>query len=46
MCYILVWKRSADLENNAKFAQFSGHGIQEYDITNMEEVNNYEKVKH
>ena len=38
-----VVKRSADLHTEAKFAQFSGRGITEYDIMNLEEVQEYEK---
>ncbi|XP_018336590.1 integral membrane protein 2B [Agrilus planipennis] len=40
-----VVKRSADLPNDAKFAQFSGRGIVEFDIVNFEEaMNSLEKI--
>lgn len=38
-----VEKRSADLENGAKFAQFSGKSITEFDIINLGQVIEYEK---
>ncbi|XP_017784330.1 PREDICTED: integral membrane protein 2B [Nicrophorus vespilloides] len=37
-----VVKRSADLHDEAKFAQFSGNGIMEFDIINFHEVEAYE----
>lgn len=39
----LVVKRSADLHSEAKFAQFAGKGITEFDIVNLDEVYAYEK---
>lgn len=39
---ISVVKRSADLHTEAKFAQFSGKGITEFDIINLEEAQAYE----
>lgn len=36
-------KRSANLEPEAKFAQFAGNGITEFDIVNLDEVLAYEK---
>lgn len=38
-----VYKRSADLENGAKFAQFSGKTITEFDIINFAELLMFEK---
>lgn len=38
-----MFKRSADLDNGAKFAQFSGKNIMEVDILNLAEVIEYEK---
>ncbi|XP_018576588.1 integral membrane protein 2C [Anoplophora glabripennis] len=38
-----VVKRSANLQPEAKFAQFAGNGITEFDIVNLEEVLAYEK---
>ncbi|XP_044268613.1 integral membrane protein 2A [Tribolium madens] len=38
-----VVKRSADLHVQAKFAQFSGNKITEFDILNFEDVQDYEK---
>lgn len=37
-----VVKRSADLGSEAKFAQFSGKGITEIDIVNIEDAKAYE----
>ncbi|KAI4464262.1 integral transmembrane protein 2 [Holotrichia oblita] len=39
-----VVKRSADLHTEAKFAQFSGKGITEFDIINLEEAQAYEEA--
>lgn len=41
-----VVKRSAELNAEAKFAQFSGNGITEIDIINFSDVENYEKNLH
>ena len=41
--FVVVVKRSADLHVQAKFAQFSGNKITEYDIFNLEDVLEYEK---
>lgn len=38
-----VVKRSADLHPEAKFAQFAGNGVTEFDIVNLEDVLEYEK---
>lgn len=38
-------KRSADLHVEAKFAQFSGKGITEIDIVNLEDTELFEKAK-
>nr|CAH7758552.1 unnamed protein product [Callosobruchus chinensis] len=38
-----VVKRSADLHSEAKFAQFAGKGITEFDIMNFDDVLAYEK---
>jgi len=39
-----VVKRSADLHVEAKFAQFSGNKITEFDIVNMDELMEFEKL--
>lgn len=39
-----VVKRSADLHTEAKFAQFSGKGITEFDIINLEDAQAYEEA--
>lgn len=41
-----VVKRSAELNSEAKFAQFSGKGITEIDIVNLDDVENFEKNAH
>lgn len=41
--FVSVVKRSADLDNGAKFAQFSGESITEFDIMNFAEVVEFEK---
>ncbi|CAH0556542.1 unnamed protein product [Brassicogethes aeneus] len=38
-----VVKRSADLHDEAKFAQFAGKGITEVDIINLEDITEYER---
>lgn len=38
-----VFKRSADLNENAKFAEFVGKNILEYNFMNFDEVLEYEK---
>lgn len=43
--FVLVVKRSADLHIEAKFAQFSGKGITEIDIVNLEDTVPFEKSK-
>lgn len=40
--FLLVVKRSADLHSEARFAQFAGKGITEFDIVNLDEVIAYE----
>ncbi|KAL3280620.1 hypothetical protein HHI36_003857 [Cryptolaemus montrouzieri] len=40
-----IEKRSADLNSEAKFSQFSGKGITEIKIVNLNDVENYEKSK-
>lgn len=44
ICFPVV-KRSADLHVEAKFAQFSGKGITEFDIVNLEDTEPYEQAK-
>ncbi|XP_074032774.1 uncharacterized protein isoform X1 [Leptinotarsa decemlineata] len=39
-----VVKRSADLLSEAKFAQFAGKGITQFNIVNLEEVQAYERA--
>lgn len=39
-----VFKRSADLQKNSKFAEFFGQKIFEFDLVNMNEVLNYEQA--
>lgn len=43
--FLSVVKRSADLHVEAKFAQFSGKGITEVDIVNLEDIATFEKAK-
>lgn len=43
--FVSVVKRSAELHQEAKFAQFSGKGITEIDIINLEDTVPYEKTK-
>lgn len=38
-----VWKRSAELPNEGKFAQFAGRHVVELDIMNFKDVEEYEK---
>lgn len=42
--FVSVVKRSADLHTEAKFAQFSGKGITEFDIINLEEAKTFESI--
>lgn len=42
MVFFLVVKRSAELDSDAKFAQFAGTGIMELDIINFDDVKRYE----
>lgn len=43
--FFTVVKRSAELHTEAKFAQFSGKGITEFDIVNIEDVEKFESAK-
>lgn len=42
--FVSVVKRSADLHEEAKFAQFSGKGITEIDIVNLEDAASFEQA--
>lgn len=43
VCLVAVWKRSAELPNEGKFAQFAGRHVVELDIMNFKDVEEYEK---
>lgn len=40
---VSVYKRSTDLQNGAKFAQFSGKNVIEFDIVNLADAIEFEK---